>query len=108
MNNSVFQLPEEEVQKPDMRERLGKLASLIESVEKILSSTEWSTLKIEEFDQEIPRLNRLVLAESKKKEIDTSELYRLQGRLEGARKYSLEGFLKSYRTELEAITKQLQ
>ena len=108
MNNSLAHFPEEEVRKPDFRERLGKLASLIESVEKILASTEWSTLKIEEFDQEIPRLERLMLTESKKKEIQAPELYRLQGRIESARKYSLEGLLKAYRTELESITKQLQ
>jgi len=108
MNNSVFLPPKEEEKKPDRRKRAGKLATLIESIEKILASTEWSTLKEEEFNDEIPRLNRLLLAEAKKKEVNHAEIYRLQGRIESAQKYSLETLLKKYHIELETITKQLQ
>lgn len=108
MNNSVFSPPKEEEKKPDRRERVGRLATLIESVEKILASSEWSTLKQEEFDNEIPRLTRLLVQEAKKKEINQGEIYRLQGRLEEAKRLSLEGLLQNYRVELETITKQLQ
>lgn len=107
MNNSVLQPLEEEEKVPDKRERAGRLVVLIESIGKILASTEWSTLKHEEFDAEIPRLTRLLTQEAKKKTVDVAELYRYQGRLEEARKYSLDSLLQKYRFELETITKQM-
>lgn len=101
MNNSFLQ-PEE---KRDYSERAGKLATLIEAVEAILASPEWSTLKAEEFDGELERLERMLLTEAKKKPLDEAEIYILQGRIDTMKKYSLERLRNKYRIELEGINK---
>lgn len=89
-----------------LRERDAHLVHLIEAITDVQSNSGWSTLK-EELDGEVARLNRILLAESKKKEIDLPEVYRLQGRIESSRKFSLEKLLEDYRTERESIRKKL-
>lgn len=87
-------------------ERDAYLVNLIEAIREVQSSSAWSTLK-EEFDGEIARLNRLLLAEAKKKDIDIAEQYRLQGRIESARKYSLDKLLEDSMTEHDTIKRKL-
>lgn len=89
-----------------IRERDTHLVRLIEAITAIQSNPAWSTLK-EEFDGEIARLNRLLLAEAKKVVIDTAEQYRLQGRIESAKKYSLEKLLEDSMTEHDTIRRKL-
>lgn len=91
--------------KPDYAERAGRLATLIEAIESILSSKEWSTLKEEEFDGELERLERLLLVEAKKPQIDEKEIYKLQGRIESMKRFNLEGLKQKFRLELETINK---
>ncbi len=89
-----------------IRERDAHLVRLIEAIQEVQSTNAWSTLK-EEFDGEIARLNRFLLAESKKKEVDLPEIYRLQGRIESAKKYSLEKLFEDSMTERETIRRKL-
>ena len=89
-----------------IRERDAHLVRLIEAITDIQSTTAWSTLK-EEFDGEIAKLNRFLLAEAKKKEIDTAEQYRLQGRIESAKKYAFDALLADYRQERDTIRRKL-
>lgn len=89
-----------------IRERSAHLVRLIEAIQDVQSTSAWSTLK-EEFDGEIARLNRLLLAEAKKKEIDTAEQYRLQGRLDATKKLSLEKLLEDYMTEHDNLKRKL-
>lgn len=89
-----------------IRERDAHLVRLIEAITDIQSTSAWSTLK-EEFDGEVARLLRLLLTESRKKEIDVPEVYRLQGRIESAKKYSLETLLADYRQERDTIRRKL-
>lgn len=89
-----------------IRERDAHLVRLIEAIADIQSTAAWSTLK-EEFDGEIARLNRLLLAEAKKKDIDTAEQYRLQGRIEASKKYSLEKLFEDYMAERDTIRRKL-
>lgn len=103
MNNSVASL--NEIQAPDLRERAGKLATLIESAEMLLNSKEWSTLREEEFDGELERLERILLTEAKKKPLDEGELYRLQGKIEVMKRYSLQHLVDKYRLELDSINR---
>lgn len=107
MNNS--QLPAEE-RKDDatrFRERDAVLIHLIDAINQVRATGAWSTLK-EEFETEISRLNRLLLTESKKPELNTAEIYRLQGRVEATRKLSLEKLLADYTTERDTIRKKLK
>lgn len=89
-----------------IRERDAYLVRLIEAITDVQSTDAYSTLK-EEFDGEIARLNRLLLAEAKKKDIDMAEQYRLQGRIESAKKYSLEKLLEDSMTEHDTIRRKL-
>lgn len=88
------------------RERSAHLVRLIEAIKDVQSTPAWSTLK-EEFDGEVSKLNRLLLAEARKKEIDTAEQYRLQGRIESAKKFSLEKLLEDFMTEHDTIKRKL-
>lgn len=88
-----------------IRERDAYLVRLIEAIQDIQSTSAWSTLK-EEFDGEIAKLNRLILAESKNQTINLAELYRLQGRLESAKKYALDALLANTLQERDTIKKK--
>lgn len=98
MNNSAIQ--EETTETPNIR--AGQLTTLIESAGAILTSKEWSTLKTE-FD--LGRLERLLATESRRKEINLPEIYRLQGRIEENKRLDLEGMRTKWLLELEAIKK---
>lgn len=89
-----------------VRERDAHLVRLIEAITATQSTSAWSTLK-EEFDGEVARLNRLLLAESKKKDVDLPEVYRLQGRIEEAKKLSLEKLFDDFMTERDTIRRKL-
>ncbi len=89
-----------------LRERDTHLIRLIEAITDVQSTQAWGTLK-EEFDGEIARLHRLILRESKEKEVNLPEIYRLQGRIESAKKYSLENLLEDAMTEHNSIKSKL-
>lgn len=89
-----------------IRERKAHLIRLIEAIQDVQSTAAWSTLKIE-FEGEIARLNRLLLRESKEKEVNLSEVYRLQGRIESARKFVLEKMLEDAMTEHDSLKRKL-
>ena len=93
-------------QRATIQERDAHLVRLIEAKQDVQSISAWSTLK-EEFDGEVARLNRLLLAEAKKKEIDTAEQYRLQGRIESAKKYSLDKLFEDSMAERDTIRRKL-
>lgn len=89
-----------------LQERNAHLVRLIEAIQDVQSTSAWSTLK-EEFDGEVARLNRLLLRESKEKELKQPEIYRLQGRIESAKKYSLEKLLEDSMTEHNTLKRTL-
>lgn len=118
MNNSkiIESAPQEESQSrevelqeqlPHLRKREGELVTIIEALRKVESSHEWSTLKTEVFNGEIEYIERQLSLEAKKPEINTSTLYRLQGRLSAAKKYSLESLNATFTAELTRIRIQL-
>lgn len=96
----------DESQRATYRERDAHLIHLIEAIQAIQTTSAWSTLK-EEFDGEIAKLNRLLLRESKEKELDQPEIYRLQGRIEEAKRISLEKLFEESMTERETIKRKL-
>ncbi len=107
MNNA--QLPEnpleEEVKtdiRPLLREKITKLTEIIEALSNISQSSYWNVLRENEFDSDLHTLiSRL------EKEKDTIEIYRLQGRIEQARRYELVDLLQARRAELERIKDKL-
>lgn len=95
-----------ESQQATIREQQAHLLRVIEAIQDVQKTTAWSTLK-EEFDSEIQRLNRLLLAESKKPEINLPELYRYQGRIEEAKRISLEKLLIDSMTDYDNLKRKL-
>lgn len=89
-----------------IRERKEHLVRLIEAITEVQSIPAWSTLKTE-FDGEIAKLNRFLLAEAKKKPINDAELYHLQGRIESAKKYSLEKLYEDAMAEHDSLKRKL-
>lgn len=98
MNNSSI-IPEEPEKK--LEEREAQLIRIIESLQVVQTSKEWSSLKTELFDGLVQRLKNLIFTEANKENPDTNRLNRLSGQLEWANKYAdLSKLETQYRTEL--------
>lgn len=116
MNNAKFivESPEEEPQRESnrqelLREQEAAHVRIIEALNQIASSDAWSTLKTLVFNEVAENLERRLMSEASKKDVDESELYRLQGQLVWARTYSsLEKLAERYRIQLTNIRKQLK
>lgn len=93
---------------PRLKEREGELVQIIEAVNGIAGSKEWSTLKIRVFDGKAEQLNRELLSEAKKEIPDTLKLNRLAGELKWAERYSdLSKLEATFRLELRQVRQQL-
>lgn len=103
MNNSISF----ESQPPSDEEttslRKGKLTRLIEAVAAVESSEAWSTLKTEVFDEELKRMNRLLLGEANKPELNPSSIYKLQGQILSLKRYELTRLAEGYKLELNQL-----
>lgn len=104
MNNSVSIFHDNE-EKPDLATRAGKLTTLIEAAERLLQQKEWRTLQEEEFTGGLERAERLLTAEAKRSELNTAEIYRLQGEIAALKRYDVAHLRDKYRLELDAIKK---
>ena len=107
MNNAfiIKDVLQEETQKdssPLLQERVEELADIIEALQAIVSSSYWKVLQKYEFDDTLQRL-LVELGEEK----DTVKIFRLQGEIKRAKKYSLEKLLQDRRQELARIKQQL-
>lgn len=92
-----------------LRQREGELVKLIEAIGKVSESDAWKILKSHIFDGVVETIERRIDTESMKPELDTAELYRLQGQLGWAKKYADFNKLKEvFKVELEGIRKQLK
>lgn len=110
MNNSKIALDEislyldKQVDKTEhLRERESVLIRIIEAINRVKESQDWSTLKSLVFDGRIESLEKQMDTESFNENINAPELYRLQGKIFEARKYDLDKLLESYRLELSSI-----
>lgn len=106
MNNSFGIDLDISQEKPDpvpLRERESKLLRLLETIQAF--GPEWSTLKEELFDGRVESLEKLLLGESKKKDVQLPDLYRLQGRLSEVKRVA--SIAEVALAELNSIRKQL-
>lgn len=95
MNNSKFAIEnvvltneDQKDRSPELREREQKLIHLIQSLQTILKTDEWSSLKTELFDSLTKNLIKEIENEARKEEPNTLKLNRLSGELKWAEKYS--------------------
>lgn len=115
MNNSYFAVekstlvPDEPFKNDEaLRERESKLVGIIDAIQGISSTREWSSLKEEVFDSLSERLTKELLAEAKKDTPDTLKLARISGQLIWSGKYSdLSRLENDFRIELNSIRLKL-
>lgn len=84
------------------------LSQIVEAIHGVEASEAWKKLKKLVLDQIVPNLERQVFNEASKDEVDVKKIYRLQGQLIWARKYTdLKRLGEWKKMELESIKNQL-
>lgn len=102
--DSVFKEPGIEERKPQLREEEGKLVKIIEALNTIADSKEWSTLKNTVFDGVVETLEKQLKAEASKDDPDKMVLAKINGQLVWARKYAdLESLSNVFRLQLTQV-----
>lgn len=92
-----------------LESRRQELVRIIQSFEKLEMSEEWGTVKELLLGRSLESLNRQLLSEAREANVDLPSLYRLQGKIEWARRYCDQGALvRSLKAELEAINKKIR
>lgn len=116
MNNSFFaiehvNLTYEEEQRPTseaLRKRESELVKIIEALELIAQSAEWSSLKQLIFDDLKENFEKRLLIEAKKDNPDPLKLAKLSGELKWTERYAdLHKLAQSFKVELSSIKQQL-
>src|SRR3990167_7992101 len=110
MNNSIVHNIEE---KEDSRlsflqTQLGEVSRLVESINRVEGTEDWQNLKKLFLDGIVEKLERQLKDEAKKDEVSLPKLYRLQGQIDWAKKYTnLKKISDDKRLEIENIKKQI-
>lgn len=110
MNNSnIHNLEEKEDSRLSfLQEKAGELSRLVEALNRVESSEDWQQLKKIFLDGVIDKLEDQLKDEASKSEVNLPKLYRLQGQIEWAKRYSnLKKFSNEKRLELENLKKQI-
>lgn len=115
MNNSKLALDSVSLEneqprdiKPELRQKEERLVKIIEAIQGIEQSKDWSTLKTEMFDELPKQIRKEMLSEARKENPDTHKLNRLSGELKWAEKFAdLSKFEASQRVELSRIRTML-
>lgn len=109
MNNySLTDKPVVDDNIPRLRSRESELVSIIENLRAIDDTQEWSSLKTNVFDGVLDNLERRLEAESKKLPLNAPEMYKLQGQILWAKKFSnLRALANSYALELTNVRLKL-
>ena len=115
MNNSKIayeNLEENEENHTDhttfLQKQQGELAQVIESINQVEANEDWQKLKRLLLDEIVVNLEKQLLSETTKDEISPPKIYRLQGQLIWAKKYSdLKKLSEAKRQQIESIKKQI-
>ncbi len=91
-----------------LRERKVVLLKMIGAIDSLSKNKEWQVLKELVFDGAVEKLEKNLLMEVKKNELQPIQIYRLQGQLLWAKRYSdIYKLAEDYKLELNQITKKL-
>ena len=109
MNNSDIKLEDKEDSRLSfLQEKQGELAKLVEAINRVEANEDWRKLKELFLNEVVDKLERQLRDEAKKEEINLPKLYRLQGQIEWARKYTnLKKISDDKRLEVENLKKQI-
>jgi hypothetical protein len=93
---------------PKLRAEEARLLRIIEALQGVQKTKEWSSLKAEIFDNLVNVLERELRTEAKKDEPNTLKLNRLSGELKWADRFSdLDKLENTYRVQLQNVRQQL-
>ena len=108
MNNSDIKLEEKEDSRLSfLQEKQGELAKLVEAINRVEANEDWRKLKELFLNGVVDKLERQLRDEAKKEEVSLPKLYRLQGQIEWAKKYTnLKKISDDKRLEIENLKKQ--
>lgn len=110
MNNSIISynnLEDDEEVKP-LKNKLAELSKIVEAISQVESTPEWKNLKKVLIDDVVANIERLLSSEARKPEINTPEIYRLQGQLTWARRYAdLKKLAESFMLQITNLKKQI-
>ena len=114
MNNSklfteiIYELEETEDKVSFLQKQQGELAQVIEVINRIEANEDWQKLKRLLLDGIVVNLEKQLLLETTKDEINPPKIYRLQGQLVWAKKYSdLKKLSEAKRQQIENIKNQI-
>src|SRR6185295_15648405 len=111
MNNSQLINDDEEIVVDTtviLRERKTELLKIIAAINALAKNADWNTLKELVFDGLVEKLEKNLQVEVKKNELLPPEIYRLNGQLLWAKRYSnLYKLAEVYKVELNNISKKL-
>lgn len=89
-----------------LRGRQTELVNIIEALNNVIPY--WKTVNELIFKGLLDRLEKQLVQEASKREIDNPEVYRIQGQILWAKKYSdLYKLVETYKSELGSITNKL-
>jgi len=113
MNNSKIAFDNIEDSSADRQsillEQQGEFIQIVEAIKVIEGSVEWQKLKRLILDSVVTNLERQLFNEVSKQEINTPEIYRLQGQLVWARKFAdLYKLAEVFKQQIENIKIQLK
>jgi len=106
MNNALI-LEEEEPKNEKAQEYETELVRVVEAIAEVLKTKEWQVLKGLVFDKEVERVERLLTSEARKVPLSIESIYRLQGELKWAKRYSdLKELAQHYQNQLKGLRTQ--
>ena len=92
-----------------LQKQEGELAQVVEAINRVEASEDWQKLKKLLLDGVVTTLEKQLLAEANRKEIDSPEIYKLQGQLAWAKKYAdLKKLSDIYRQQVENLKNQIK
>ena len=109
MNNSLIQLEEKEDRRLSfLQEQQGEITRLVEAINRVEENEDWRKLKELLLDGIVEKLERQLKDEAKKDEVSLPKLYRLQGQIEWAKRFSnLKKLSDEKRLEITNLKKQI-
>lgn len=107
--SNVLRGNEEIDRRPYIRERITELTSNLGAIDGLLENDDWKLLEESVFKPTVEKLEKEMLAEAQKKDMDNVKIYRLQGNIAWAKIYSdLSKFRDKLKVELTALRNQLK
>ena len=110
MNNSKILYEENKEDKVSiLQKQQGELTQVVEAINQVETSEGWQKLKKLLLDEIVTNLEKQLASEAAKNEVNPPEIYRLQGQLKWAKRYSdLKKLSEAKRQQIENLKNQIK